>query len=152
MDKRFTIQQALSTLCLVFPLFLVGTGCSPKSDTASSTPPASNAVASVPSTNADNSGNNARDKNSGTVTPGDQGSSSADTKITQQIRQQVVSGTNHFSVAARNIKIITMNGKVTLRGPVDSETEKSGIEGIAKTTAGEGNVDDQLEVKTNSNQ
>jgi osmotically-inducible protein OsmY len=40
----------------------------------------------------------------------------------------------------------TVNGKVTLRGPVDSESEKSGAVALARNIAGDGNVDDQLEV------
>ncbi len=100
-------------------------------------------------TNADNSGVNSRDRNGATLTPGDQGSSDADRGLTQQIRKELTSGTNHFSVTAANVKIITANGKVTLRGPVNSPAEKTGIETIAKSVAGPDNVDDQLEVKTN---
>jgi len=44
---------------------------------------------------------------------------------------------------------VTADGKVTLRGPVKTDAEKSGIVTIAKSVAGEGNVDDQLEVKAN---
>lgn len=139
-------------LTVVIPLFLLESGCQNKSDQTSSDSSASNISTNSPATNADNSGVNARDTNSSALTPGDQGNSEADRKITQQIRQQVVTETNHYSMTAKNIKIITVNGKVTLRGPVNSETEKSGIEGIAKTVAGDGNVDDQLDVKTNSNQ
>jgi|SRR5579872_5202283 len=148
---KFNAQKALSTLCVVLPLFLFGNGCENKNDKISETS-ASSADTNSATANADNSGKNARDNNSATLTAGDQSNSEPDRKITQQIRQQVVSGTNHYSLTARNIKIVTDNGKVTLRGPVNSEAEKSGIEGIAKNVAGEGHVDDELEVKANANQ
>jgi osmotically-inducible protein OsmY len=47
---------------------------------------------------------------------------------------------------ARNAKIITANGKVTLRGPVKSTEERDTLDRIAREAAGEGNVDNQLEV------
>jgi hyperosmotically inducible protein len=51
-----------------------------------------------------------------------------------------------MSTDAKNVKIITENGRVTLRGPVKSADEKSQIEKIASDVAGEGKVDSQLEV------
>ena len=49
-------------------------------------------------------------------------------------------------MAAQNVKIITQDGKVTLRGPVRTEQEKQSVEDIAKGVAGSDNVDSQLEV------
>jgi hyperosmotically inducible protein len=98
-------------------------------------------------TNIDNSGINVRDRNGATLLPGDQGNSAADIATTQMIRKTLVSGANEFSVISQNVKIITGDGKVTLRGPVNTESEKNGIGAIAKTIAGEGNVDNQIEVK-----
>ncbi len=99
--------------------------------------------------NADNSRLNVRDRVDATLTPGDQGNTPADREITQQIRKSLVSKTNDYSVIAQNIKVITVDGKVTLRGPVKTDTEKTGILMLAKTVAGERNVEDQLEMKTN---
>ena len=48
---------------------------------------------------------------------------------------------------ARNVKVITANGKVVLRGPVNTEEEKRRIGEIASNVAGDGNVENQLEVK-----
>ena len=48
---------------------------------------------------------------------------------------------------AKNIKIITRNGKVMLRGPVKTQQEKDAIAAKASEIAGKGNVEDQLEVK-----
>jgi len=95
---------------------------------------------------ADNSGRNVRDRHNATLTPGDQSKLKSDRDLTQKIRRAITSGTNHFSMEARNVKIITQNGKVTLRGPVKTEEEKSNIEAIAKAQGGS-EVDDQLEVK-----
>jgi hyperosmotically inducible periplasmic protein len=98
---------------------------------------------------ADNTARNVRDRDDATLTPGDQGNSPADREITHKIRKTLVSGPTDYSVTAKNIKIITVNGKATLRGPVKTEAEKAAIVSLAKTIAGESNVDDQLEVKTN---
>ena len=97
----------------------------------------------------DNSKVNQRDRDTNNLTPLDQGNSDSDRMVSASIRKMVVSSTNNFSMTAKNIKIITKDGKVTLRGPVKSDDEKTGIESIAKGVAGEGNVDNQLEVKNN---
>ena len=94
----------------------------------------------------DNTGINERDANrDATKTPIDQGNTEADTKLTADIRQRIVD-TPDMSINARNVKIITANGKVTLRGPVSTEAERDTIAKIAKDVAGEGNVDNQLEL------
>jgi len=98
---------------------------------------------SAPSTKADNSKVNERDRNSAALTPMDQGSSEADRKITQQIRQDLMKDKS-LSFTAKNVKIITVDGKVTLRGPVKSDAERSAIEAAARRVTG--NVDSQLEV------
>jgi osmotically-inducible protein OsmY len=97
----------------------------------------------------DNSGINERDRHDQTRTPFEQGNSTNDIRITREIRQYVVSRTNNFSVMAHNVKIITRNGQVTLRGPVQTQEEKSSIVQMARETAGENNVTDMLEVKNN---
>jgi hyperosmotically inducible periplasmic protein len=97
--------------------------------------------------NADNTANNAADRNTTNLTALDQGNSAADRAISASIRQLVVSGSNNFSVTAKNIKIITVDGKVTLRGPVNTDAEKTGVVSLARQVAGDGNVDDQLMVK-----
>jgi hyperosmotically inducible protein len=76
----------------------------------------------------------------------DQGSSEGDRKITQEIRQAVVRD-GSLSFTAKNVKIITINGKVTLRGPVKTDAESAAIEAEAKDIAGAGQVDNFLEVK-----
>jgi len=94
----------------------------------------------------DNTKVNERDRNNTALTPMDQSNAKTDLKITQQIRQAVMAdGT--LSFAAKNVKIITQGGKVTLRGPVKSDQERSSIEAAARKVAGVAQVDNQLEVK-----
>jgi hyperosmotically inducible periplasmic protein len=95
----------------------------------------------------DNSGINNRDRDTNNLTPGDQGNTQADIDLTQKIRKALVADST-YSMTAKNIKIITVNSRVTLRGPVNSDSEKSGIEVVAKNIAGDANVDDQLDVKS----
>ena len=78
-------------------------------------------------------------------TADDQKMNPADRAITQKIRK-ALHDDNSLSTYAHNVKIITQDGKVTLRGPVRSEDEKANIEAKAVAVAGAGNVTDQLEV------
>ena len=87
---------------------------------------------------------NQRDRQDAAKTPIDQNENSADVSTTADIRRQVVA--TKMSVNAQNVKIITQDGKVTLRGPVATADEKKAIADIATSVAGAGNVDDQLEV------
>lgn len=97
-------------------------------------------------TDADNSRVNTRDRSSAALTPMDQGGSESDRKITQQIRQALMKNKS-LSFTAKNVKIITINGKVTLRGPVISEAERSAVEADARRAAGSlAQVDSQLEI------
>jgi len=52
-----------------------------------------------------------------------------------------------LSTTAKNIKVITANGQVTLRGPVKTAQEKAKIDQLAKSAAVGAQIDDQLEVK-----
>ena len=93
----------------------------------------------------DNSGRNVRDRDDQNKTTGDQSENEADRTITQNIRRAVTAD-DSLSTNAKNVKIITNNGTVTLRGPVKSEKEKADIEAKAKQVAGVKSVDNQLEV------
>ena len=97
-------------------------------------------------TKPDNTATNERDRSSETKTSGDQSNNSADLKITQAIRQAVMKD-RELSTTAKNIKVITANGQVTLRGPVKSAQEKAKIDQIAKSAAGGAQIDNQLDVK-----
>jgi len=135
--------------CLTLPLCLLLMGCKEKINTTADAPSGAAPESKAMTADADNSARNVRDRNDATLTSGDQGNTPADRDITQKVRKTLVSGTSDYSMTAKNIKIITANGKVTLRGPVKTEAEKMGIVTMAKSVAGEGNVEDQLEVKAN---
>jgi hyperosmotically inducible protein len=94
----------------------------------------------------DNTATNERDRSGETKTPGDQSNSSADLKTTQAIRQALMKD-GELSMTAKNIKIITANGHVTLRGPVKTAQEKAKIDQLAKSAAGGAQIDNQLDVK-----
>jgi osmotically-inducible protein OsmY len=94
----------------------------------------------------DNTATNERDRSGETKTSGDQSNSPADLKTTQAIRQALMKD-RELSTTAKNIKVITANGQVTLRGPVKSAQEKAKIDQLAKSAAGGAQIDDQLEVK-----
>jgi len=51
-----------------------------------------------------------------------------------------------LSTDAKNIKVVTVNGVVTLQGPVNTPKEKSTIEAKAQSIAGANSVHNQLEV------
>jgi hyperosmotically inducible protein len=140
---KILTQRSSLLVCVILPVFLLLAGCHDKSTTLDST----RAPATTP--DVDNTVKNARDRNDATLTPGDQGTSPADREVTQKIRKALVIDATGYSATAKNIKIITVNGKVTLRGPVKTEAEKTGIVTLAKSMAGEDNVEDQLEVKAN---
>ena len=94
----------------------------------------------------DNTGKNKRDRSNEAQTSGDQSNKSEDIKITAAIRKAVV-GDKSLSMTAKNVKIITANDTVTLRGPVKTAEEKEKIEQLAQSAAGNAKIDNQLEVK-----
>ena len=94
----------------------------------------------------DNTAVNERDRAGKEVTPLDQGNNKSDTQITANIRKGVMAR-DGLSVSAQNVKIITANGRVTLRGPVETEDERRIIEELAVAATSAGSVDNQLEVK-----
>jgi hyperosmotically inducible periplasmic protein len=126
---------------LLFSLALFILGASAGTSQPTERPPAPPAQ-----TAPDNTGRNVRDRSGTTLTPGDQSESQADRTLTQQIRKAVVADKS-LSTTAKNIKIITNDGVVTLRGPVNNSHEKERIEAKAQQLAGVNNVDNQLEVK-----
>lgn len=95
---------------------------------------------------ADNTARNERDRSGASKTSGDQSNRPEDIKITAAIRRAVV-GDGSLSMTAKNVKIITANGVVTLRGPVKTAAEKVTIAKLAKASAGKAKVENLLEVK-----
>jgi sporulation protein YlmC with PRC-barrel domain len=97
----------------------------------------------------DNTAQNVRDRQENTMTPLDQSNTPADLDLTRQVRQQIMA-LKGLSVDAQNVKIITVNGRVTLRGPVNSEDEKRQIAEIVARVNPSATVDNQIEVKDSS--
>jgi len=95
----------------------------------------------------DNSAVNVSDRAPDAMTADQQSNNKDDVTLTSDIRRAVVKDQS-LSMMAHNVKIITANGKVILRGPVKTEEEKTAIAGKAQAIAGAGNVDNQLEVKS----
>lgn len=94
---------------------------------------------------ADNTGRNVRDRSDTAVTAGDQGNQQPDVKITQQVRRAIVKD-KELSTDAHNVKIITRDGVVTLRGPVKDDGERAKIAAKAKHVTGVTRVENELEV------
>jgi hyperosmotically inducible protein len=116
-----------TTLCLLpfLSLLLIGfTSCEKRPD-------------------ADNTARNPAKPNAG-----DQSETEADREITANIRKAVVAD-DSLSINAQNVKIITVNGVVTLRGPVKSEKEKMAIEAKAKQVVGVKGVNNLIEIEAN---
>ena len=110
------------------------------------TPTPRDPAAASDATEADNTKRNASEQNKDTDTAEKQSNSKDDLALTQKIRQAVMKD-GSLSMNAKNVKIIAQDGKVTLKGPVDSQKEKDTIGTEAGEIAGKDKVDNQLEVK-----
>src|ERR1700727_2400485 len=93
----------------------------------------------------DNTKTNQGDQNTGAMTADHQKMNPADRQTSQQIRSAIVKDKT-LSTYSHNIKIITQDGKVTLKGPVRSDDDKTSLEAKAVAVAGAGNVTHQLEI------
>ena len=127
-----------SVLALVLAVSFLG--CGKNNEMSKSDGPAQTAAVEP-----DNSRRNVRDADGTTKTPGDQSESETDRTITQNVRQAVTAD-DSISTNGKNVKIVTVDGTVTLRGPVKSEQEKTNIAAKAQQIAGVKQVDNQLEI------
>jgi osmotically-inducible protein OsmY len=93
----------------------------------------------------DNTKVNRRDDVKGAITAGTQSNAKIDLELTRKIRRELTQN-REMSSYAKNIKIISRDGTVTLRGPVKSQDERQRIDSIAKKIAGDSKVDNQLEI------
>jgi hyperosmotically inducible protein len=121
-------------LALVLSSALLGLGSVPMAQDSMPTAPNNSAV-------------NVRDRTPDAMTADQQSNTKSDMTTTREIRKAVVKD-HSLSILAHNVKIVSVNGKVTLRGPVNTEKEKVAIASKARAIAGRGNVDNQIEVKT----
>ncbi|HWY57123.1 MAG TPA: BON domain-containing protein [Terriglobales bacterium] len=97
-------------------------------------------------TSPDNTKMNAQDRDKASPTADQQKDNRSDREITQQIRQSLVKDKS-LSSYGHNVKVITQNGQVRLKGPVRSEDEKKAIEAKATEVAGENKVTSELNIK-----
>jgi hyperosmotically inducible protein len=132
---RFPLLPILATTLLV---------CSSHGEQPTPTPNESTASNAA---EVDNTKRNSAEQNKNTDTAEKQSDSKEDLAMVQKIRQ-AVEKEGSLSMNAKNVKIIVRDGKVMLRGPIDSEQEKATIAARASEAAGKDNVDNQLEVKT----
>jgi hyperosmotically inducible periplasmic protein len=95
---------------------------------------------------ADNTKVNERDRSQNEPTADQQKENRSDRDITQQIRQSIMKDKS-LSTYAHNVKVVTQDGQVTLKGPVRSEDEKKAIEAKATEVAGDGKVTSELNIK-----
>jgi hyperosmotically inducible protein len=94
---------------------------------------------------ADNSKMNKGDAASDATTADQQKMNPSDRALTRKIRAEIMKDKS-LSTYAHNVKIISQDGKVTLKGPVRSQDEKASVEQKAATIAGNGNVTNELEI------
>ena len=126
MSERSAAFKALFFSCVL--MLCVAMPMAAQTGSASSTP--------------DNSANNKPAQ----TTADQQSSAGSDRAITQKIRQAVIADKS-LSMYAHNVKIITRQGAVTLKGPVRSDAEKQTVESAAAGVVGQGKVTDELTVK-----
>src|SRR5689334_18716330 len=87
-----------------------------------------------------NTGINVRDRDAGAMTAGQQSNRTSDVNLTRQ-RRHAVEKDNTLSTGAHNVKIVSVDGMVTLRSPAKTEQEKAAIGSKAQKFAGRDNVD-----------
>jgi osmotically-inducible protein OsmY len=97
-------------------------------------------------TQPDNTKVNQRDRSANEPTADQQKSNRSDRDITQQVRKAIMEDKS-LSTYAHNVKIITQNGMVTLKGPVRSQEEKKAIEAKAAEVAGGDKVTNEMDIK-----
>jgi hyperosmotically inducible protein len=93
----------------------------------------------------DNTKMNKGDATSDATTADQQKMNAGDRAITQKIRAEIMKDKS-LSTYAHNVKIITQDGKVTLKGPVRTSDEKATIEAKAAAIAGSDNVTSQIQI------
>ncbi|MEO7142959.1 MAG: BON domain-containing protein [Bryobacteraceae bacterium] len=101
--------------------------------------------ADSPTTKADNTATNKGDADAGHTTADQQKMNKTDRNLTKRIRRSIMEDKS-LSTYAHNVKIVSQNGAVTLKGPVRSEEEKTAIVAKAQQVAGSGNVTDNLSI------
>jgi len=94
---------------------------------------------------ADNTRSNSTDPSNRSATADSQSNDKGDLTITQSIRKSLMAD-DSLSTYAHNVKVVTVNGHVTLNGVVRSDQEKTNVEAKAASVVGQGNVVNDLKV------
>lgn len=102
---------------------------------------------SDPQAQPDNTKNNKGDNQKGAVTADQQKETAADREMAKKIRKSIASDSS-LSTYAHNIKVIVRDGMVTLKGPVNTDAEKTAIGAKASEIAGADKVQNELTVKS----
>jgi hyperosmotically inducible periplasmic protein len=131
LGKKFGIELAVLSGCLLLGASIPAARL-PQQDASQQPAP-------------DNTKTNQRDRDSASPTADQQKMNPADRDITKKIRMALHSDKS-LSTYGHNVKIITQDGRVILKGPVRSDDERTSIEAKATAVAGAGNVTNQLEV------
>jgi hyperosmotically inducible periplasmic protein len=126
MGKSLSSIVGLAALVLGSSGFLMA-----QQDAGSTQQPDSQSTTTAP----DNTARNQRDRNSSEPTADQQKENPTDREMTRQVRRALVKDKS-LSAYAHNIKVITQNGVVTLKGPVNSDEEKQAVESKAAEVAG----------------
>jgi osmotically-inducible protein OsmY len=103
------------------------------------------AISTIAQTPADNTKTNTRDRAKNAVTADQQKENAGDRDITRKIRRAIMKDKG-LSSYAHNVKVITQDGQVTLKGPVRSDEESRSVEAKATEVAGAGHVTNQMSV------
>ena len=93
----------------------------------------------------DNSKMNKGDQQPAAMTADKQTNNRSDLDITKEIRHSLMDDKS-LSTYAHNVKVITRNGKVTLKGPVRSDDEKSAVMAKATQVVGQTDINDEMTV------
>src|ERR1700736_6685931 len=104
---------------------------------------------STKATKPDNTRANQADRTAGGVTADQQKNNKTDKETARQIRKALV-GDKSLSTYAHNVKVISQNGTVTLKGPVKTEDEKKAVEAKAAEVAGASNIKNEITVTGDS--
>jgi osmotically-inducible protein OsmY len=102
-------------------------------------------VTPAPTAAPDNTKSNKLDQSNTSVSADTQSNHSTDVDLTKRIRQSVMADKS-LSTYAHNVKIVTVNGAVTLNGVVRSDQEKSAVEMKAVALAGRDKVTNDLKI------
>ncbi len=121
-------------LSVILPLALL-VACSEK--------PSTDRYGSVPT----DTSLNERDRGGETATPDDQSNAQGDIDHLAEVRKAIVDDAQ-LSVSAKNVKILTQAGNVTLRGLVPTEEERARVEELARMSSATRSVDNQIEVES----